>query len=363
MKIGNRPTIIAVMVVIICLLPFGNAGAQSQSQMAEDVWPGIDLLRGMPADEFWDIMGMFAASLGKDCVDCHALAAVDNWEAFTEDTPMLRTTRGMINMVNAINRDNFGGLQYVTCFTCHRGTAIPEIVPELALQYGVPAEKPNAMDFFPSPLAPSADELFDNYFEAIGGTEALSNLTSFTATGTYNGYETGHLDVPLQIFAEPGRRVTVKSDSVRYFDGTQGWITSENFPIPVMELSGGNLDAARLEALLSFPAMTRGAFDQWRVGMTIIDDVDVPVVQGSRDGALPVNFYFGESGLLERVVYWNETTMGLVPVQVDYSDYRGISGGIQMPFNTLMSWTTGQIETKLTEVNVNVAIDNARFTR
>ncbi len=362
MKLGNRRTIIGVMVAIICLLPFGYAGAQNGRQMAEDVWPGIDLLRGMPADEFWDIMGMFAASLGKDCVDCHALAAVDNWEAFAEDTPMLRTARGMINMVNAINRDNFGGLQYVTCFTCHRGTSIPEIIPELALQYGVPAEKPNAMEFFPSRFAPSADELFDTYFETIGGIEALSELTSFVATGTYAGYETGHLDVPVEIYAEPGRRVTVKSDNVRYFDGTDGWITSENFPIPVMELSGGNLDAARLEALLSFPAMIRDSFSDWRVGITIIDDLDVPVVQGTRDGQPPVNFYFGESGLLDRVVYWNQTTMGFVPVQLDYSDYREVSG-IRMPFTTLMSWTTGQITYNLTDVQTNVAIDEARFAR
>ena len=219
---------------------------------------------------------MFAASLGKDCVDCHALAAVDNWEAFAEDTPMLRTARGMINMVNAINRDNFGGLQYVTCFTCHRGTAIPEIVPELALQYGVPPERPNAMDFFPSRFAPTADELFDNYFEAIGGTDALSNLSSFVATGTYSGYETGHLPVPLEIYAEPGRSVLVKSGNTQTFDGIEGWITNDNFPIPVLELSGGNLDAARLEALLAFPGMIREAFEEWKVGITIIDDIDVP---------------------------------------------------------------------------------------
>jgi len=63
------------------------------------------------------------------------------------------------------------------------------------------------------------------------------------------------------------------------------------------------------------------------------------------------------------VFYWNQTTVGTVPVQIDYSDYREVSGGIQMPFNTLKSWTTGQIETNLTEVDINVAIDDARFAR
>ena len=85
-------------------------------------------------------------------------------------------------------------------------------------------------------------------------------------------------------------------------------------------------------------------------------------MQGSRDGALPVNFYFGDSGLLERVVYWNQTTQGTVPVQIIYSDYREVSG-IQMPFNTVKSWTTGEITTQLTEVETNVAIPDARFAR
>ena len=86
------------------------------------------------------------------------------------------------------------------------------------------------------------------------------------------------------------------------------------------------------------------------------------MVQGSRDGALPVNFYFDDDGLLNRVVYWNQTTMGTVPVQIDYSDYREV-GGIRMPFTTLKSWTTGQITTELTEVRANAAIPDSRFAR
>ena len=367
MKLGQRRTILGAIVAIICLLPFAFAVRQAEPNqsplMAEDVFTNIQLFRGVPVDEFWDTMGMFAASLGKDCIDCHVLEAVDNWDAFAEDTPQIQTARRMIQMVNGINGNNFGGVGLVTCFTCHRGAAVPEAVPELALQYGVPPDKPNAMQFFPSPLAPSADEIFDRYIQELGGSERLSNITSFVARGTYNGYETGHLDVPVEIFAQgPDRHATIKGDSVRVYNGRDAWIASGNFPLPLMPLTGGNLAAARVEALLSFPAMIQGAFSQWRVGITIIDDRDVQVVQGTRAGQLPVNLYFDDSGLLVRVVYWNRTAMGMVPTQIDYADYREVSG-VRMPFQWTLTWTTGQTTTQLSEVQPNVSIDDARFAR
>src|SRR2546422_8609209 len=37
-----------------------------------------------------------------------------------------RTARRMVLMVSAINRDNFGGRQVVTCYTCHRGGNRPK---------------------------------------------------------------------------------------------------------------------------------------------------------------------------------------------------------------------------------------------
>ena len=367
-SLGRSVLALLGMMVVCGFSVAPAAGAQQEDTlMADEVFTNLQLLGGIPVDEFWDTMGMFAAGLGKDCVDCHALEAVDNWDAFAEETPMIRTARGMIRMVNAINDDNFGGVQLVTCFTCHQGTSLPESVPDLALQYGVPPDKPNSMQVYSSPLAPSADELFDAYLQEIGGAQRLAGITSIAARGMYAGYETGHQDVEVEVFVQaPDRRTTiargVQGDTVSVYNGSNGWIVSPGFPLPVMPLTGGKLANARLEALLSFPAAIQEAFNQWRVGIAIIDDIDVYVAQGTRSGEPPVNFYFDDSGLLVRVVHWNQTAMGTVPTQIDFEDYREVSG-VRIPFQWTSSWTTGQTTTQLTAVEVNVPIPPSRFQR
>jgi hypothetical protein len=129
-----------------------------------------------------------------------------------------------------------------------------------------------------------------------------------------------------------------------------------------MRLTGGNLIGARVEALLAFPARIQQAFSQWQVNVTAIDDEEVLVAQGTNTGELPVNLYFDEAGLLVRSLRWTETVVGIVPTQVDYADYREVSG-VQVPFRMTVTWTNGQSITQLSEVRPNVAIDAARFAR
>jgi hypothetical protein len=129
-----------------------------------------------------------------------------------------------------------------------------------------------------------------------------------------------------------------------------------------MPLSGGNLEAARLEAKVSFPAGLRQAFSRWQVSSTAIDGRTMRLLQGSNEGQLPVNFYFEESGLLARIVRWNRTATGTVPMQFDYSDYRDVAG-VKIPFRTVLTWTDGRNITMLNEVMPNARIDASRFAR
>jgi hypothetical protein len=129
-----------------------------------------------------------------------------------------------------------------------------------------------------------------------------------------------------------------------------------------MTLTGGNLDGAKIDAIVAFPAQIKEAFSQWRVGATGIDDKEVRVVQGTNPRQPPVNFYFDESGLLVRVVRFVDTAVGRVPTQTDYSDYREVAG-VKMPFKWIATWTDGQATTELSEVQPNAAIDASRFAR
>jgi hypothetical protein len=129
-----------------------------------------------------------------------------------------------------------------------------------------------------------------------------------------------------------------------------------------MELTGGNLEGARIEALTTFPATIKDAFTGWQVGSATIDDKPVQVLQGrSAASPLPVNFYFDQgSGLLVRSVRWNRTPVGTVPAQMDFSDYRDVSG-VKIPFKIVITWTDGQNTIALNQVQANVPIDAAKF--
>ena len=361
---------VVVITMAACLLgPMSVAGQTAPEpgpQMSDTVFQNVQVLQGIPVDEFMDTMGMFAASLGFDCITCHSPDISTNRAAFAASTPQIERARGMIRLVNAINRSYFGGEPRVSCFTCHRGQYRPEIVPSLAQQYGELVEDPSAMQIFPDQRT-TADQVFDTYLEALGGPQSLAALTSFVATGTFEGFNTGQSQFPIEIYARaPGQQSQIvrglDGDEIKIYDGRSGWVAEGWRPLPLMTLTGGNLEGARLEAMTSFPAGIREAFSQWQASSTLIDDRRTRLLQGRTDGQLPVNFYFDDSGLLVRIVRWNRTVIGTVPTQIDYDDYREVAG-VKMPFRTVVTWTAGKNTILLHEVRPNVRIDAARFAR
>src|SRR5262245_30173779 len=85
----------------------GQVGRAPKPPMSEEVFKNVQVLKGIPVDEFMDTMGMFAASLSFNCVDCHTLQSVGSWDNFADETPLKQKTRRMMLMVNALNKDNF----------------------------------------------------------------------------------------------------------------------------------------------------------------------------------------------------------------------------------------------------------------
>ena len=342
--------------------PEAQAAAQ-RPQLSEEAFKNIMVLRGIPVREFMNTMGFFAASLALNCTDCHGGASASDWANYAIDTPLKNRARLMIRMVNAINEANFGGRPRVTCFTCHRTSPTPEDVPSLAAQYADVVDDPNAQGLV-RVRSVMPDQVFAKYIQALGGAQKLAGLTSFVARGTYGGFNTGGADLPIEIDAKaPNLRMQIvrapDADNIKTYDGRKAWVAEGWRPLPLMELTGGNLEGARIEALTSFPATIKDAFTGWQVGSATIDDKPVQVLQG-RTGGQPVNFYFDDTGLLVRSVRWNRTPVGTVPTQIDYADYRDVAG-VKMPFKIVITWTDGQNTIALNQVQPNVAIDPAKF--
>jgi hypothetical protein len=151
------------------------------------------------------------------------------------------------------------------------------------------------------------------------------------------------------------------------------------------QLSGVELDGALVDAEMGFPGQIKSVLTNLRVSLpaTISDlpapssqsttvteskgglgqDRPVNVVQGTGPRGMLVTMYFDQqSGLLLRVVRYGKTQIGRVPTQIDYSDYRDV-GGIKMPFHMTFAWLDGRDAIQLTDIQINVPIDEAKFGR
>jgi hypothetical protein len=349
----------------VSLYAQAQAPASAPVPLSDQVFKNIQILKGIPVDQFMDAMGMFSSSLGYDCSSCHSQDIHYDRAAFATTTPLITRARQMMNMMNGLNEANFGGRPRVTCFTCHRGSPSPEDVPSLALQYADVVDDPNSMTLVRN-RSVMPDQVFAKYMEALGGAQKVAALTSFTARGTYGGFNTGGADLPIEISAKaPNQRVQIvrapDADNVKTYNGQKAWVAEGWRPLPLMELTGGNLEGARIETLTLFPATIKDSFTGWQVGTATIDDKAVQVLQGRSAGQpVPVNFYFDESGLLVRTVRWNRTPVGTVPAQMDFSDYRDVAG-VKMPFKIVITWTDGQNTIALNQIQANLPIDAARF--
>jgi photosynthetic reaction center cytochrome c subunit len=367
MQIGTTRTFAgAAAVAVVCLVGTAAGRAQEKVPMAGDVFKSVMLLRGIPVDTFFEAMGMFANAMGNDCTFCHASEAVFDKSKFADSTPRILKARQMIVMMNTINKQFFGGQNRVTCFTCHGGNDRPRTEPDIALQYAEPTFDPNAREI---PEAPnlSASQVFEKYLQALGGAARLATLTSYIAKGSYSGFDTSLEKIPVEIYAAAPDQMTMVTHlatgvNTRVFNGKEGWMAGPDTPLPLVTLTAGNLERARLEALLSFPTAIRQAFNEWRVGIALIGDQGVTVVQGLQGGQPAANFYFDDSGLLVRLVTWTQTPVGFVPTQIDYGDYRDVSG-VKVPFQRTVSQTYMRMSIELSDVQPNVPIDRSKFAR
>ena len=361
-------------IAVSCMLAAARTGGQAESAqkplMAEEYFKNVQVLRGISVKEFMDTMGFFAASLGENCTFCHVEESSGDWSRYADDNANKQTARKMLLMMTAINKSYFGGRRMLTCYSCHRGGETPRVTPNLAEQYSAPVlEEPDEITE-QAAGAPSVDQILEKYIQALGGAQRLASLTNFVARGTYQGYDDPEKH-PLEMYAKaPDERTVIvqtgNGPSTTTYDGHSGWIAAPDAdqPMPVMTLTGGDLQGARLDAILPFPAALKQTFSQWRVGSPAnISDHDVQVVQGSNPGESPVKFYFDQqSGLLVRVVRYTNLPVGLNPTQVDYADYRDVSG-VKLPFRWTVTWTDGRSVTELTQVQPNVAIDAAKFSK
>ena len=385
MRVGSKAVIFTLTTMMVAFLtgvtyltPGSTVSAQAPAaaaagpkpQMAEDVYKDIKVLRGIPVDEFLGTMGVFTNSLTLCCGNCHVGAgtADPKWEA---DHPRKTVARRMVQMVQKLNKENFGGRQVVTCWTCHRGSLDPAVTAPLDFAYGqTEAPEPDVIRSATGTAVPTVDQILDKYVAAIGGAANVNKITSYIAKGTSILYGDVGKGDPAEIYAKaPGFGMIIHQpdgDVARVFDGKDAYFQLPLTVTPQYPLLGTFRDGAAFDAAMAFPWKIKSFFTTWRVGNSErIEDVEVNVIQGRLPSGMIGTLYFDKNtGILKRMIRLSTTVVGRVPTQIDYLDYKPVQGaGVQLPFTINYTWTGQRDAWTLTEYRINAAVDASKFAK
>ena len=338
-----------------------NAPAPSAPKTADQAFKNIQMVKGIPADQLIPTMQFISASLGVECEYCHVEGSFDK-----DDKKPKQTARKMMEMMFAINKGHFEDHRAVTCYSCHHGNSRPigiPLIPAAADTTDRSAPKKEAHPEDPGTnSAAIVDPILEKYVTALGGAASLEKVSSRIEKGSA---DLAGKQFPIDIYARaPDKRVSVmhlqNGDSVTAFDGTVGWLSVPGRPTQWMGSS--EADASRLDADLYLPVRLKQIFSDLRaMPAEKIDGRDVNILQGLREGKLPVIFYFDQkSGLLVRLVRYADTAVGLNPTQIDYADYRD-AGGVKIPYRWTVARPRGRFTIQVEQVEQNVPIDEKQF--
>ena len=301
-------------------------------------------------------MQFISNSLGVDCEFCHVEHAPEK-----DDKEEKKTARKMITMTAAINQANFDGHREVTCVSCHHGASHPASVPPIASAEPKPEAPPAAAK--PAEL-PAASAVLDKYVQAVGGADAMAKMGSHVQKGKLSGF--GPEPVPVDVSAKsPDKRITTvhnqRGDNVTAVNGDKGWLG--NSGRPPRDMSAGESEAARLDAALLFPSDLRRLFQSFETVRTeTIDGKDVIKVRAKNEEKSSTELWFdAQSGLLARVMRYQDTPVGRNPTQVDVADYRDVDG-VKVPYRWTIARPSGRFTIQLDE-SKNVPVEDATFEK
>src|SRR6201998_1374886 len=320
---------------------------------AEEQFKNIQVLKGTPAEQVVPTMQFITASLGVECEFCHVHNAFDK-----DDKKPKQTARKMMEIMFAINKDNFEGHREVTCYSCHRGSPHPLAIPVVASEDATLVVAPphdaagEAKETeVKESTGPAAGQLIDKFVQAIGGAAAVDKISSRVMKGTI---DFGGKSLPIDIYAkDPDERISLthmaEGDSVTAFNGHVGWLGMQGHQL--REMHGSDLDGAAIDADLHLATHLKQMFSQTEVRESEkIDNHATYEVVGQREGKPPIQLYFDQqSGLLLRLVRYGETALGWLPTQIDYADYREVDG-VKVPYRWTLARPRGRVTIQIAEL-------------
>lgn len=346
-------------ILFCCALLFSQMPVASPDKKSGEVFKNVQVLKDIPSDQLIPSMKFITSALGVRCEYCHVENAFDK-----DDKKPKQIARKMMQMMFAINANNFDGKQQVTCFSCHRGSPKPLAIPTISESAPKPLNAEAAAPPPNPPDLPKADEIVQKYVAALGGADAMAKLKTLVEHGSAElGGREFQIDLDIKT---PNRLAMIThfpgADGRTVFDGKNGFTLLPGSPLRPM--SSGDLDAARMDSDLHFALDLKTVFPELQVEKKVmIGDKETILVTGKRSGLPPVEMYFDtQTGLLARVVRYEASALGLNPTQIDYSDYREVAGE-KLPFHWVSSSPLGHFAVQISSVEPNASIGDETFAR
>lgn len=328
----------------------------AETKTAEQVYKNITVMKGTPADQLGPAMQFIASSLGVQCTFCHVEGKFE-----ADDKPAKKTARAMMEMTASINQNSFHGQRQVTCYSCHHGAGHPANMPPVTESEAAPVHNEARP---PAASTATVDQILEKYTAAVGGADTMRKVTSRVEKGSIHAMGS---ESPIELYTKaPDKRISFSQmgggHSITAFDGTAGWLGSTGRP--AREMSPEESAAAALDAAFYLPLQVKEMYPQLRRGRP--EDVDgktCDVLMGTAPGKPMVRLYFDQqSGLLVRMVRYADTSMGRMPTQIDYADYRA-ADGVKIPYRWTLSRPNGRFTIQIASVESNVPVDDAKFAK
>jgi photosynthetic reaction center cytochrome c subunit len=352
--------IVFTMLAVSADLSFTQRAASNSAlrdKSAAQAYHNIQVLKDIPADQLVPSMQFITYSLGVECSYCHVEGALEK-----DDKKPKQIARKMMQMMAAINRDNFASKQAITCNSCHRGSPRPVAIPMIVEGGPRPISENVSGEDISTIKAPPAEQLIAKYVEAIGGIGALQKVNTRQENGTIN---VSGRNLPIEILSKTGgKQLTVihlpNGDSVTAYDGATGWTSAPNRP--VREIPSVEVASAQAEVDLQLPLHIKQLFNEVKTAATEkIGDRETYVVAGMNSGEVAAKFYFDkDTGYLLRILRYTKSPLGRNPAQIDYADYRS-HDGLKIPFQFTIARPNSRLAVQIEDAKFNVKVDDAKF--
>lgn len=358
------------------------AAAQEKQPNAQETagqfYMNVQVLKDIPSDQLIPAMRYITAALGVECEYCHVRGHFDS-----DDKHHKVTARKMMQMMFAIDKDNFNGRREVTCYTCHRGAAHPVGVPVLTAETAgasmmghsgmmggenAMGEKPGQGTAASTAPPLSADAILAKYTQALGGEAAIQKITTLEEKGTVSAPARPGMTAQVEELRKAPDKAVVNirmangRGMARGYNGTIGW---ESFPGRGAEdLTWDDLVRARLwAAIIPGLDMKQDFVREQPVGTEKVGDQEAYKLMAFRKGGGRVIFDFDvQTGLLLRASQRIESPLGALPENIDYSDYRDVSG-VKLPFTVTVTHVQGPTVYKWDSIQANVPVEDTRFEK